>query len=410
MDRLMPMYGYKARGSHGDVIDGTIEANSTDTAATRLFESGLTPIDIHLYVEQVSFYNNLNLLLLPKVEHTDLIQFSRQMHSMLRAGIPIFRSVSGLAGTTSNVTLKNTLHDVLSTLESGRTLSEALGQHPKIFSNFFISLVRVGETTGQLQEIFKQLAFYLDRDHATRAKIKTAVRYPFFVFAAIAVALVVISVWVVPAFSSLFDSFGARLPLPTRILVAISDFIISYWLAILVALSLMTYGIRSYVKTEAGRYRWDKLKLRLPLVGSVIYKASLARFSQLFSMAINSGVPLITSLTVVGNALNNGYLEERLHGMRGGVEQGKSLSLTATNSGIFDPLVLQMLTVGEETGTTGELLAEVADYYDREVIYATERLSAAIEPILTVVIGGLLLVMAVGIFLPMWDLASVALK
>lgn len=405
----MPMFSYKARGSHGVAIDGTIEANSTHTAATRLIESGLTPIDIQPHVEQVSMSSNLNLLLLPKVENSDLIQFSRQMHSMLRAGIPIFRAVSGLAETTSNVILTNTLREVMNTLESGHTLSEALSHHPKVFSGFFISLVRVGETSGKLQEIFKQLAFYLERDHATRAKIKSALRYPSFVFAAIAIALAVISIWVIPAFNSLFKSFGAELPIPTRILMAISEFMVAYWPALLIALALVMYGIRSYANTDAGRYRWDKNKLKLPLVGSVIYKASLARFSHLFSMAINSGVPLITALTVVGNALNSSYLEERLLGMREGIEKGKTLSLTANHSGIFDPLVLQMLAVGEETGTIGELLAEVADYYDREVNYATDRLSAAIEPILTVVIGGLLLIMAMGIFLPMWDLASVAL-
>ncbi len=406
----MPMFKYKARGPHGDAIDGTIEANSTDTAAVRLTESGLTPVDIQPYVKQVSVVSNLNLLLLPKIESTDLIQFSRQMHSMLRAGIPIFRAVEGLAETTGNVKLKNTLHEVMKTLEAGRTLSEALGQHPHVFSGFYISLVRVGETAGKLQEIFKQLAFYLERDHATRAKIKSAMRYPSFVLAALAIALSVMSIFVIPAFNTLFASFGASLPLPTRILMVVSEFMVAYWPALLIALTSVAYGIRSYINTEAGRYRWEKLILKLPLVGSVIYKASLARFSHLFAMAINSGVPLVTALTVVGKALNNSYLEERLLGMRTGVQQGKSLSLTATHSNIFDPLVLQMLTVGEETGTTSELLAEVADYYDREVDYATDSLSAAIEPILTIVIGGFLLIMAMGIFLPMWDLATVALN
>lgn len=404
------MFKYKARGPHGDAIDGTIEANSTDTAAVRLTESGLTPVDIQPYVKQVSVVSNLNLLLLPKIESTDLIQFSRQMHSMLRAGIPIFRAVEGLAETTGNVKLKNTLHEVMKTLEAGRTLSEALGQHPHVFSGFYISLVRVGETAGKLQEIFKQLAFYLERDHATRAKIKSAMRYPSFVLAALAIALSVMSIFVIPAFNTLFASFGASLPLPTRILMVVSEFMVAYWPALLIALTSVAYGIRSYINTEAGRYRWEKLILKLPLVGSVIYKASLARFSHLFAMAINSGVPLVTALTVVGKALNNSYLEERLLGMRTGVQQGKSLSLTATHSNIFDPLVLQMLTVGEETGTTSELLAEVADYYDREVDYATDSLSAAIEPILTIVIGGFLLIMAMGIFLPMWDLATVALN
>jgi len=405
----MAIFHYRARGAHGDAIEGTIDAGSPDLAAARLIEGGLTPVDIQPFIERVSLGGNLEMLFRPKVQSADLIQFSRQMHSMLRAGIPIFRAVTGLASTTSNRSLAQTLHQASASLESGHSLSDALGQHPRVFSVFYISLVRVGETSGKLTEIFQQLAFYLDREKTTRGKIKSALRYPTFVISAIAVALAVISIWVIPAFDKLFKSFGAELPLPTRILMAISDFMVAYWPALLLLLAMLMGGVRLYLNTEPGRYRWDKLRLRLPLVGTVIYRASLARFSHLFSMAMNSGVPLMTALTVVAHALNNSYLEERILGMRGGVEHGKALSLTAANSGIFDPLVLQMLAVGEESGTMSELLAELADYYEREVDYAIDRLSAAIEPILTVVIGGLVLVMAMGIFLPMWNLASVAL-
>ncbi len=409
MGLLMPVFRYKARGVHGDAIEGTIDAGSPDLAAARLIEGGLTPVDIQPFVERLSLGSNLDFLFRPKVRTTDLIQFSRQMHSMLRAGVPIFRTVSGLASTTSNHTLAQILRQVATSLESGHTLSDALGRHPGTFSVFYTSLVRVGETSGKLTEIFKQLAFYLDREQTTRGKIKSALRYPTFVISAIAIALSVISVWVIPAFNNLFKSFGAELPLPTRILMAISDFMVDNWSVLLLLLAMAIGGVRLYVNTETGRYRWDKFKLRLPLVGSVIYQASLARFSHLFAMALNAGVPLMTALTVVAHALSNSYLEERILGMRGGIEHGKALSITATNSGIFDPLVLQMLAVGEESGTISELLAEVADYYEREVDYATDRLSSSIEPILTVVIGGLVLVMAMGIFLPMWNLASVAL-
>lgn len=409
MGRLMPVFRYKARGAHGDAIEGTIDAGSPDLAAARLLEGGLTPVDIEPFVESFTLGGNLDSLFGPKVRITDLIQFSRQMHSMLRAGVPIFRAVTGLATTTGNRSLARTLHDVADSLETGHTLSDALGRHPRIFSVFYISLVRVGETTGKLNDSFRQLAFYLDREKNTRGKIRSALRYPTFVMSAIAIALTVISIWVIPAFSNLFRSFGAELPLPTRILMRVSEFMVANGFVLLLLLALLAGGARLYAGTEAGRYRWDKFKLRLPLAGCVIYQASLARFSHLFAMAMNSGVPLMTALTVVAQALNNSYLEERILGMRGGIEHGKALSLTAANSGIFDPLVLQMLAVGEEAGTISELLTEVADYYEREVDYATDRLSASIEPVLTVVIGGLVLVMAMGVFLPMWNLASVAL-
>ena len=406
----MPVFHYKARGSHGDAVEGTLDAGSTDAVATHLIDSGLTPIDIHLQAEHEDLRKGLNELFKPKVETADLIQFSRQMHSMLRAGVPIFRAVTGLASTTANVSLKHTLEDVSRNLESGRGLSEALGQHPEVFSMFYISMVRVGETSGHTEEIFKQLAFYLDREKETRKKIKSALRYPLFVITAIAVAIGIISIFVIPAFADMFRSFGAELPLPTRILMAISDFMVAYWPVLLGVIVAGIIGLRMFINTEDGGYRWDRLMLRLPLTGSVVYKASLARFSHLVAMSLGAAVPLITTLTVVAHALNNRFLEERILGMRSGIEQGKALSMVAANSGIFDPLVMQMLAVGEESGTVTELLEEIADYYDREVDYATERLSAAIEPILTLVIGGLVLVMAMGVFLPMWDLASAALR
>ena len=240
----MPVFSYRARGSHGDAIDGTIEANGTDAAAASLIESGLTPIDIQPYVENESVAGNLELMLFSKIENEDLIQFCRQMHSLLRAGVPVFRAVTGLATASGNAMLKSTLHEVMDALESGRTLSDALDRHPKIFSNFFVSLVRVGETTGNLEEIFRQLAFYLDRDHATRAKIKSALRYPCIVLAAIGVALAVMTIWVIPSFSNLFDSFGSELPLPTRVLMLVSAFMVTWWPALLGALALFDLAQR----------------------------------------------------------------------------------------------------------------------------------------------------------------------
>jgi MSHA biogenesis protein MshG len=405
----MPVFRYKARGTHGDAVEGTIDAGSSDAAATRLMESGLTPVDIKQDVDSKGLQVTLNELFKPNVDTADLIQFSRQMYSMLRAGIPIFRAVSALAATTANTTLKKTLERVGESLESGRSLSESLGQHPDVFTVFYVSMVRVGETSGQMEHVFQQLAYYLDREKQTRKKIKSALRYPVFVISAIVVALGIISLFVIPAFADMFKSFGADLPLPTRILMALSDFMLNYWAMILTGIVLSVIGLRSWVNTEAGCYRWDKVMLRLPLTGPVVYKALLARFSHLFSMSLTAGVPLITSLTVVSHALNNRFLEERILGMRGGIEQGNALSMVAASSGIFDPLVMQMLAVGEESGTLNELLGEIADYYDREVEYATERLSASIEPILTLIIGVLVLVMAMGVFLPMWDLASAAL-
>jgi MSHA biogenesis protein MshG len=253
------------------------------------------------------------------------------------------------------------------------------------------------------------LSTYLEREKKTRDQIKSALRYPVFVIAAILVAVVVINVFVVPAFSAIFDKFGANLPLPTRILVAMSDVTVNHWHILLMGLAALVMGLRFYLHSDNGRYRWHKLQLRLPVVGTVLYQATLARFSRLFALVQRSGIPIVTGLSVVGRALDNDFVEERVLTMRDGIERGEALSHTAASSGIFDPLVLQMIQVGEESGATDELLQEVADYYDDEVDYAIDKLSSAIEPTLTIALAGLVFLLATGIFLPMWDLYKVAL-
>jgi len=405
----MPAFQYRARGQRGDAIEGVIEAANTDLAATRLIEGGLTPIEIEPLDERVGMRTDLADLFPPEVRLIDLIQFSRQMHSLLKAGVPIMSALHGLASNTRNRTLAKTLSGVMESLEAGRDLSSALSQHPKVFSVFYISLVRVGETSGQLEQVFRQLSSYLEREKKTRDQIKSAMRYPAFVIAAILVAVVVINVFVVPAFTAIFEKFGANLPLPTRILVAMSDATINHWQILLVAVVALVVGLRLYLKSDNGRYRWHKLQLRLPLVGSVLYQATLARFSRLFALVQRSGIPIVTGLSVVGRALDNDFVEERILAMRDGIERGEALSNTAASSGIFDPLVLQMIQVGEESGATDELLQEVADYYDDEVDYAIDKLSASIEPTLTIALAGLVFLLATGIFLPMWDLYKVAL-
>jgi len=405
----MAAFRYKARSQRGDAIEGVIEAVSSDLAATRLIEGGLTPVDIHPVEERTGMSTDIADLFPPRVQLVDLVQFSRQMHSLLKAGVPILSALSGLAAHTVNRTLATTLTGVMQSLEAGRDLSSSLAQYPEVFSVFYVSLVRVGETSGRLGEVFHQLATYLQREKKTTDQIKSAMRYPVFVLAAIVVAIGVINVLVVPAFANMFAQFGAELPLPTRILVAISDFTVHRWELLLGFSVALAAGLRVYVRSDNGRYKWHKLQLRLPLIGRVLYQAALARFSRLFALVQESGIPIVTGLSVVARALGNDFVQERVLSMRDGIERGDSLSRTAASTGIFDHLVLQMLQVGEESGATDELLREVADYYDTEVDYAVEKLGASIEPTLTLLLAALVFLLAAGIFLPMWDLASVAL-
>ena len=406
----MPLFRYKARDRHGDAIKGTLEAASSDAVATQLLEGGMTPVDIAPAAEESPRGLSLQNLFPAKVTNSDLIQFSRQMHSLTKAGVPMLSALHGLARSTRNPLLAATIASVAESLESGRDLASALGEHDEIFSLFYVSMVRIGETTGRLDEIFLQLGQYLEKDKRTRDQIRSALRYPSFVIAAIIAAIAILNLFVIPTFAKVFASFGADLPLATRVLMATSQFTVAHWPELLALLVALLLAARHYVAREQGRYNWHKWKLKLPLAGDIIYRATLARFMRLFAMAIHAGVPLITALTVVARALDNDYVEERILSMQGGIERGESITQTAAATGLFDALVLQMMAVGEETGAIDTLLGEVGEYYEDEVEYDIQRLSARIEPILTVVIAVIVLVLALGVFLPMWSLADVAIK
>ena len=405
----MALFEYKARGPRGDAISGNMDAVNADGVAARLIEGGLTPVDIQPAREKRNLSNDLNAYFPQPVKLADLIQFSRQMYSLTRAGVPILSALAGLTATTRNRTLASTLGEIRQALEAGHDLASALNQHPKVFSPFYVAMIRVGETSGKLQDIFQQLGYYLEREKTTRDQIKKALRYPTFVLTVIVVAIFIIMRYVIPPFAKFFANFNAELPWQTRGLMALSEFFVNNGAWLFGGTALAVTGAIYYVRTDAGRYRWDKLKLRLPLAGAVIYRATVARFTRLFSMAQSAGVPLITSLSVVARALDNTYIEERILTMRNGIERGESIARTAAGSGIFDPLSLQMMAVGEEAGTLDELLGEVAAYYDQEVEYSIDKLSAAIEPILTVVVAGLVLMLAMAIFLPLWDVGAAAL-
>ncbi len=406
----MPLFQYKARGHRGDAIEGTMEAVSSDAVASQLLENGVIPIDISSAKMGASTEIDFGKFFTEKVTDTDIIQFSRQMYSLTKAGVPMLSAMHGLSQSTRNTTLAKAIRNVTISLESGRDLATSFNEHPEIFSLFYVSMIRIGETTGQLDEIFNQLARYMERDKRTRNQIKSALRYPGFVLIAISIAIAIINLFVIPSFAGVFSRFGAELPLPTLILMNVSNFSVTYWPELLGILVITTLSIRHYIKTDTGRYRWDKQKLKLPLAGDIIYRATLARFTRLFSMSIKAGVPLITALTVVAKALDNHYVEERLLGMQTGIERGESITRTAAATGLFDGLVMQMMAVGEETGSIDILLAEVALFYEAEVENDIDKLSARIEPILTVIIAGIVLVLALGVFLPMWNLSEVAIK
>jgi MSHA biogenesis protein MshG len=404
----MPGFIYKGRSSAGALVQGEIDAGSMGAVAAQLSGLGVTPIDIQEKKSADGIGTSIGKYLNSKTPTIDdLILFSRQMFTLMKAGVPMVRSFTGLIQSTRNIQMVQAQQDILSSIESGRDLSSSMGQHSNIFSTLYISMINIGENTGRLEESFFRISQYLEREKETRERIKAALRYPMFVIVAIGIAIAVINIFVIPSFAGMFAKAGVELPWQTRLLMGTSAFFLAWWPYMLSAFVGGTVGFNYYIKTEQGRYVWDRTRLKIPLAGDIIRRATLARFARAFSMALTSGVPLIQALTVVSRAVDNEYISEHVLNMRTGIERGEAITKTAAQSKMFTPLVLQMMAVGEETGQVDELMAEVADYYEREVDYDIKNLSASIEPILIIAIGAMVLILAMGVFLPMWDMAKV---
>jgi len=407
----MAAYSYIGRDAKGSQIKGKLEAKSSAAAAEQLSRQQIIPISIEEAKnrgEQASLGQiDINELLgFDLVSLDDLIIFCRQMYALMRSGVPILRAINGMADSTTSEKLKAALITVSDQLEGGYTLSTAMNQHPKIFPPLFISLVHVGENTGKLDDAFAKLASYFDREQETRKRIKTALRYPSFVLIAIVIAMVILNIFVVPTFANMFTKLGADLPVATKILIASSDFFLNYWPHLLIGCVFAFFAIRHYVKTDKGRYWWDKRKVHLPIVGSIIERSILSRFSHSFAIVLRAGVPMTSGLNLVSDAVDNSYMKEKILTMRKSIESGESLLRSAVSSNLFTSLVLQMVAVGEETGRVDELLEEVGEYYEREVDYELGNLTAKIEPIMIMIVAGMVLILALGIFTPMWDMMS----
>lgn len=406
----MALFDYQGRDQKGEAVSGQVDVANLNAAASELSRRGITPIKITEGKASSSKELTLNFSIFPKkVSLDELIIFCRQMNALTRAGIPIIRAMKGLADSTKSEVLKETLLDVSARLESGINLASSMQAHPKVFSELFISMIHVGENTGQLEEAFKQLSENLEMERDTRKRIKQATRYPTMVISAIAIALLVVNMFVIPQFANVFEKFGAELPLPTRVLVATSDFTVNYWWLVIGIVVGSIYGFRHWVATEQGHYEWDRRKLGFPIVGVLFEQITLSRFTRNFAMMLGAGMPITHALAIAAEASGNRYIAQRILDMKASIERGDSLLRSARQTEVFTPLVLQMMSVGEETGAIDSLLNEVADFYDEEADYSLKRLSESIEPILIVAMGGIVLILALGVFLPIWDLGSAAM-
>jgi MSHA biogenesis protein MshG len=408
----VPTYAYRGRDARGGSVSGKLEGVDSGAVADQLLGIGVTPVEIQPASEGAQFdapewWRRLSA---PPITDVDVMLFSRQMYALLKAGVPIMRALAGLQQSARNRSLAEVIADLRTSLDAGRELSAAMRGHPRVFSPFYISVIRIGETTGELDQSFNRMFEYIEFEKEIRDRIKAAVRYPIIVLVVIAVAVGIVNFAVIPAFAKIFATQKVPLPLLTRVLVGTSDFFIHYWPVMLVVLSAMVIGLRMWVGTEQGRYQWDRWKLRIPLAGPIILRATLARFARGMALAVHAGVPIVQAMSVVAEVVSNSYMALRIRHMRDGVERGDSVLRTATAASIFTPVVLEMISVGEETGEIDELMGEVADMYEREVDYDIKNLAANIEPILTIVLAVMVLILAIGVFLPIWSLGNVLLK
>jgi MSHA biogenesis protein MshG len=413
------VFTYKGRDRSGDLVKGTLEGDDSGSIAEQLMNSGITPLEIAVSrAKAASATEKVSGSSLDRLRHRltdqpvtalDLMLFSRQMYTLLKAGVPILRALSGLQESTQKPAFAAVIKDLRESLDSGRELSSAMRRHPEVFFPYYLSMVQVGEMTGMLDDTFMRLYEHMEFEREINERIKTALRYPSFVIMAMGIAIVIINLFVIPAFAKVFAGFKSELPLMTKMLIGFSNFMVNYWMLLLALGVGAVVVFRAWINTPAGRYTWDRYKLRLPIAGKIIFKSTLARFARSLALSFKSGMPVLQGMDAVALVVDNAYMRSRVEEMRAGIERGESILRTAMAAGVFNPVVLQMIAVGEETGDLDGLMFEVADMYQREIEYEVKTLSSQIEPILIVFLGILVLILALGVFMPMWDLGRAAM-
>jgi MSHA biogenesis protein MshG len=408
----LAFFAYKARNARGELLQGVLEGMDSASVADQLFTTGVTPVEIVATVAPADSDGGTwwSKLTAPRIRSIDVQLFSRQLYTLLKSGVPIMRGLAGLQESAINKSFGFVIKDLRESLDAGRELSAAMRRHPKVFTPFYTNMVRVGEATGRLEEVFLRLFDHLEFDREMHQRVRTALRYPIFVVTALVVAMVVINLFVIPTFAKVYAGFKTDLPVMTQVLLWTSNFTVQYWYLLLALTAGAAIGFKMYTATESGKYQWDKKKLRIPIAGKIMLKGTLARFARSFSLSSKSGVPIVQGLNVVAQTVDNTYIASRIEQMRDGVERGESILRTAVTTGVFTPIVLQMIAVGEETGEIDSLMDEVAEMYEREVDYELKTLSAQIEPILIIGLGILVLILALGVFLPLWDMSKTVLN
>jgi type IV pilus assembly protein PilC len=394
-------FQYKVRDKTGTTVTGTLVADSELLVLQRLREMGYTPLEVGKEKKGLNIEINLRKA---KVKLKDLSVFSRQFATMINSGLPILRALAILAEQTPNKLLAETLSECRNDVEQGSSLSGAMQKHPKVFNDLYVSMVKSGELGGSLDSTLLKVAAMLEREVHLRGKIKSAMTYPVAVVGLVVLIMAAMLLFVVPQFKGIYDQLGGSLPLPTRALIALSDAVKSYWY-ILVALAVAArFFFRRYKATENGRTQVDRLKLRLPVFGSLFHKTALSRFSSTFSMLLSAGVPILQALDIVSDTVNNKIISKAVVDVQGSVREGESIAKPLGRHAVFPPMVVQMIAVGEETGQVDTMLTKVAQFYDQEVEASVDALTSLIEPLLIAIIGGFVGAAVIALYMPMFNI------
>ena len=404
-------FNYEAITKEGDRVRGQIQANSIDDALIDLYDMGMSDVitlekaTATQWVEGV--FTEVKDKFFSRVKHEDLIVFTKQFATMFDAGVDISTILDRLHKQTKNVKLKKIVGEIKDKVNSGISLSEAFGEFSHIFSPLYISMLKVGEESGELASVLQRLSAILESELSTKRKIKSATRYPKIVISAIAIAFTIIVTFVLPKFIGMFKSFGAKLPLPTIILIKVEYFFTHYWYMVILLAIVGVFIFKTYKKTPYGKRQIDGLSLKVPVIGALLYKIYLSRILRVVGLLYKSGISITEALRVTSGIANNEVVKEALERVVEDVESGTAISKPMRETKFFPDMVCDMIAVGEDTGRLDEMLFKVADYYDEEVNYAISTLSQAIEPILLVFVAGIVVLLALGVFLPMWDMFKV---
>ena len=387
-------------------MTGTIDAPTIEMAGNHLYQTGYFPIAI----EEKSASASLNLLDLwkkfQKVKLEELIVFSQQFSTLYKAGLPLLTGLRSLKEQTSNQKFKEILEEIGLQIEGGNTLFGAMSKYPDVFPVVYVNMIRAGETSGKLGESLDRFVTLADRELRTRQRVKETTRYPKIVIFSVVIAFVVLLAFVIPRFAQIFAQFKTTLPLPTRMMIGINNLFQNYWYLILAMLFGIPILLKHYLKTGNGRYLWDRLKMRIPVFGRLFLIAALSRFTHTFVMLNKSGIPILQILEITSTTVNNVILSQSIEEISRKVREGKSLADAMRESGKFTPLVIQMVAVGESSGTFDEMLARITEYYDIELENSIKKMTTYIEPALTLFMGVVVLFLALAVFLPWWNMAS----